>query len=106
MRSTTRDRALAVWSGPLVRFRRQDDGATMTEYALLLAVLALVALAGAKVLGTTAGGHLGAAADAVGGQAGTEPGASTGGSSGNNGNGGNNGNNGNNGNQYGRGGNG
>ncbi len=35
------------------RFVRDEEGATMAEYALLVAVIALVALAGAKTLGTT-----------------------------------------------------
>ncbi|GJG84867.1 hypothetical protein tb265_00480 [Gemmatimonadetes bacterium T265] len=39
-------------SRPLARFAAADDGATMAEYALLVAVIALVALAGAKTLGT------------------------------------------------------
>ncbi len=34
------------------RFFRNEAGASMAEYALLVAVIALVALAGAKVLGT------------------------------------------------------
>jgi pilus assembly protein Flp/PilA len=33
------------------RFLRNDDGATMAEYALLVAVIAIVAVAGAKLLG-------------------------------------------------------
>lgn len=33
------------------RFVRDEEGATMAEYALLVAVIALVALAGAKTLG-------------------------------------------------------
>jgi pilus assembly protein Flp/PilA len=34
------------------RFLRNDEGATMAEYALLVAVIAIVAVAGAKLLGT------------------------------------------------------
>jgi pilus assembly protein Flp/PilA len=34
------------------RFVRDEQGATMAEYALLVAVVAIVAVAGAKVLGT------------------------------------------------------
>lgn len=35
------------------RFARDETGATMAEYALLIGVIALVALAGAKAFGTT-----------------------------------------------------
>ena len=35
------------------RFVRDETGATMAEYALLIAVIALVAVAGARTLGTT-----------------------------------------------------
>lgn len=33
--------------------RHRDEGATMVEYGLLVAVIALVVLAGALILGTT-----------------------------------------------------
>jgi pilus assembly protein Flp/PilA len=40
-----------VWT-TLRNLRRDEDGATMVEYGLLVALIALVALAGIKVLGT------------------------------------------------------
>ncbi len=45
------------------RFVRDETGATMAEYALLIAVIALVAVAGAKTLGTTLNTKLGTAAE-------------------------------------------
>ena len=42
-------------AGDLARLARADTGATMAEYALLIAVVALVALAGAKTFGTSVG---------------------------------------------------
>ena len=47
------------------RFHRNDDGATMAEYALLVAVIAIVAVAGAKLLGTNVNTQLNAAATKV-----------------------------------------
>lgn len=47
------------------RFVRDDEGATMAEYALLIAVIALVAVAGAKTLGTNLNTRLNAAATAI-----------------------------------------
>lgn len=46
-------RRLARAGASAGRLARRDDGATMAEYALLVAVVALVALVGAKTLGTT-----------------------------------------------------
>ena len=40
------------------RFVRDEEGATMAEYALLVAVIALVALAGAKTLGNSISNRL------------------------------------------------
>ncbi len=47
------------------RFVRDEEGATMAEYALLVAVIALVALAGAKTLGTNIGARFNTAANNV-----------------------------------------
>lgn len=47
------------------RFVRDERGATMAEYALLIAVIALVAVAGAKLLGTNVNTQLRAAATKV-----------------------------------------
>lgn len=47
------------------RFLRNDDGATMAEYALLVAVIAIVAVAGAKLLGTNVNTKLNDAATKV-----------------------------------------
>ena len=47
------------------RFVRDEEGATMAEYALLVAVIALVALAGAKTLGTNISSKLTTAAGNV-----------------------------------------
>jgi pilus assembly protein Flp/PilA len=47
------------------RFLRNDEGATMAEYALLVAVIAIVAVAGAKLLGTNVNTKLNDAATKV-----------------------------------------
>jgi pilus assembly protein Flp/PilA len=47
------------------RFVRDETGATMAEYALLIAVIALVAVAGARTLGTKLNDKLNAAASKV-----------------------------------------
>ncbi len=47
------------------RFVRDETGATMAEYALLIAVIALVAVAGAKTLGTNLNNKLDAAATKI-----------------------------------------
>lgn len=47
------------------RFVRDEEGATMAEYALLVAVIALVALAGAKTLGTNISSKLTSAANTI-----------------------------------------
>jgi len=47
---------LYVWSWMKTlgaSLRHRDEGATMVEYGLLVAVIALVVLAGALILGTT-----------------------------------------------------
>lgn len=47
------------------RFVRDEEGATMAEYALLVAVIALVALAGAKTLGNNISSKLNSAATTI-----------------------------------------
>lgn len=49
----------------LRRFVRDEQGATMAEYALLVAVIALVAVAGAKALGTSLNNRLSGAATTI-----------------------------------------
>ncbi len=44
---------MSQFTAALRRFVRNEEGATMAEYALLVAVVALVALAGAKAVGTS-----------------------------------------------------
>ena len=48
------------------RFVRDETGATMAEYALLIAVIALVAVAGARTLGSNLNSKLSAQASSVG----------------------------------------
>ncbi len=47
------------------RFVRDEAGASMAEYALLIAVIALVAVAGAKTLGTNLNTKLSGAATTI-----------------------------------------
>lgn len=47
------------------RFLRDEHGATMAEYALLIAVIAIVAVAGAKLLGTNVNSSLNTAANKI-----------------------------------------
>ncbi len=47
------------------RFVRDEQGATMAEYALLIAVIALIAVAGAKTLGSNINTSLDNAASKV-----------------------------------------
>ncbi len=47
------------------RFLRDENGATMAEYALLIAVIAIVAVAGAKLLGTNVNSSLNTAAGKI-----------------------------------------
>ena len=56
---------MSKFTSAVRRFVRDEDGATMAEYALLVAVIALVALAGAKTLGTNISGSLNTAATKV-----------------------------------------
>ena len=44
---------MSTFASAVRRFVRDEVGASMAEYALLIAVIALVAVAGAKTLGTT-----------------------------------------------------
>ena len=57
---------MSKFTSAVRRFVRDEEGATMAEYALLVAVIALVALAGAKTLGTNMNTQLNKAATAVG----------------------------------------
>ena len=50
----------------LRRWLLDSRGATMAEYAMLLAVIALVVLVGARALGTSASGKLDNAATQIG----------------------------------------
>ena len=47
------DRPMSTFAHAVRRFVRDEAGASMAEYALLIAVIALVAVAGAKTLGTS-----------------------------------------------------
>ncbi len=47
------------------RFVRDETGATMAEYALLIAVIALVAVAGARTLGNSLNTRLGGAGNTI-----------------------------------------
>lgn len=47
------------------RFARDETGATMAEYALLIAVIALVAVVGAKSLGNSVNNRLSGAATKI-----------------------------------------
>lgn len=46
-------------------FLVEDEGATMVEYALIVAVIAIVALVGAKALGNAVNGRFNTTATAV-----------------------------------------
>ncbi|HEY0780386.1 MAG TPA: Flp family type IVb pilin [Gemmatirosa sp.] len=56
---------MSKFTSAVRRFVRDEEGATMAEYALLVAVIALVALAGAKTLGTNINSKLSTAAGNV-----------------------------------------
>jgi pilus assembly protein Flp/PilA len=45
-------------NGLLRRFVREEDGATMVEYVLLVALIGVVAIVAMKFLGSTAGNKL------------------------------------------------
>ena len=45
-------------NGLLSRFVREEDGATMVEYVLLVALIGVVAIVAMKFLGSTAGNKL------------------------------------------------
>ena len=48
-----------------VRFLREDSGASLVEYVLLIALIAVVCLAAVTLLGTNTNAKLGAAATAL-----------------------------------------
>lgn len=50
----------------IVRAIRDTRGATMAEYAILVAVIALVVIVGAKTLGSSVSGKLTTAATSIG----------------------------------------
>ena len=50
----------------LRRWLRDSRGATMAEYAMLIAVIALVVVVGARALGSSASGKLDSAATQIG----------------------------------------
>lgn len=56
---------MSTFATAVRRFVRDESGATMAEYALLVAVIALVALAGAKALGTSVKDKLNSAATTI-----------------------------------------
>ena len=43
---------LRLWTAYQVRFMKDEEGASMVEYALLVALIAVVVIAGALFLGT------------------------------------------------------
>lgn len=53
---------MSTFATAVRRFVRDETGASMAEYALLVAVIALVAVAGARTLGTRVNERLNAAA--------------------------------------------
>ena len=57
---------MTSFAAALRRFVRDETGATMAEYALLIAVIALVAVAGARTLGTTLSSKMSNAATTIG----------------------------------------
>lgn len=56
---------MSTFATALRRFVRDEAGASMAEYALLVAVIALVAVAGAKTLGTNINTSLNGAATKI-----------------------------------------
>lgn len=46
-------RRLRLWKTSVARFRRDDSGAAMIEYALLVGLIALVAIVGLTATGTS-----------------------------------------------------
>lgn len=56
---------MSTFATAVRRFVRDETGASMAEYALLIAVIALVAVAGAKTLGTSLNTKMGSAANTI-----------------------------------------
>ena len=56
---------MSKFTSAVRRFVRDEEGATMAEYALLVAVIALVALVGAKTLGSNISSKMTSAANNV-----------------------------------------
>jgi pilus assembly protein Flp/PilA len=50
----------------LINFFKDEEGATMVEYALMLALIAIVCITAVKLIGTNANATFGSAATAVG----------------------------------------
>ena len=66
-------------AGWLARFLRREDGPTATEYAVMLALVAVMVIAGANAVGVNASGSFDAAADAAGPDGGGSGGGGSGG---------------------------
>lgn len=56
---------MSTFATAVRRFVRDESGATMAEYALLIAVIALVAVAGARTLGNSLGNRMTTAANTI-----------------------------------------
>ena len=56
---------MSKFASAVRQFVRDENGASMAEYALLIAVIALVAVAGAKTLGTNLNTKLDGAATTI-----------------------------------------
>jgi pilus assembly protein Flp/PilA len=56
---------MSKFASAVRRFVRDEEGASMAEYALLVAVIALVAIAGARTLGTSINNRLSGAATTI-----------------------------------------
>ena len=56
---------MSKFASAVRRFVRDETGASMAEYALLIAVVALVAVAGAKTLGTSISSKMSTAASTI-----------------------------------------
>jgi len=55
----------SVLSSAVVRFVRDEEGASLVEYVLLIALIAVVCVGAVTLLGTNTNTKLGAAADAL-----------------------------------------
>ena len=56
---------MSTFATAVRRFVRDETGASMAEYALLIAVIALVAVAGAKTLGNSLSNKMSSAATTI-----------------------------------------